>query len=534
MIIGAGPAGLTAALELLRRTEILPIVLEASNEVGGLSRTVEYKGNRLDIGGHRFFSKSERVMRWWQELLPLEAPRACHTPEAASTTDFEDEVLLLRKRQSRIYFLRRFFSYPLALTVDTLRKLGPRRTFAIALSYAQARLRPIQPERNLEDFLINRFGRELYRTFFRSYTEKLWGVPCDQISADWGAQRIRGLSLSAAVRDCARRARRRSNTSPQGVTCSASAVSQQVSGASQPTTETSLIDRFLYPKLGPGQMWQRAAAEVVNRGGVIRYGTKVDRLCVAPNGTTARIAGAEATLPSGSRIAFRADFVLSTMPVPALIRALSEPAPAAVRQVADGLLYRDFLTVGVLARTLALTEPDGSLLRDNWIYIQEPGIRMTRLQIFNNWSPGMVADPGTVWLGLEYVCSEQDDLWQMPDHQLQQFAIRELESIGMLQPAAPSCNDASRLAAVLDSCVVRAPKAYPAYFGTYERFDEIRAYLARFENLFPLGRNGMHRYNNQDHSMLTAMLAVDQIAAGAFAPAALWSVNTEQAHHESV
>ncbi len=513
IIIGAGPAGLTAALELLRRTDVLPIVLESSTEVGGLSRTVEYKGNRLDIGGHRFFSKSERVMRWWQDLLPLEASN----PTAASAGPAgQAAVLLLRERQSRIYFLRRFFAYPLALTPDTLRKLGARRTLSIAASYIHARLRPIRPERNLEDFLINRFGRELYRTFFQSYTEKLWGVPCAQISADWGAQRIRGLSLMDAVRDCAGRAtRRRTRTSkPPG-------------DLAQSSTETSLIDRFLYPRLGPGQMWQRAAAEITARGGTIHHNTNVDRLSVHGD----RITGVEATLPDGRRATFRAGFVLSTMPVPALIRALSEPAPAAIRAISDGLLFRDFITIGVLVQTLALTEPDGSPLRDNWVYIQEPGIRMTRLQIFNNWSPGMVADPNTVWLGLEYVCSEDDDLWRMPDAELQQFAIRELQTIGLLhanaEPSTPHPGP------VLDSCVVRAPKAYPAYFGTYSRFGEVREYLSRFENLFLLGRNGQHRYNNQDHSMLTAMLAVDQIAANTFDPTALWSVNTEQTHHES-
>ena len=495
VIIGAGPAGLTAALELLRRTDVLPIVLESSDEIGGLSRTVEFRGNRIDIGGHRFFSKSDRVNGWWQQLLPLESSLAPGAPP-------QPDVLLLRPRHSSIYFLRRFFTYPLALTADTLRKLGPLRTLRIGASYLRARLRPIRRESNLEHFFINRFGQELYRTFFQSYTEKLWGTPCAQISADWGAQRIRGLSLLAAVRTCLHRA------------------SAAATDPACPTqgTETSLIDRFLYPRLGPGHMWQRAADEVLARGGAIQHGTTVDRLCVRGD----RITGVEATLSNGSRSAFPADFVFSTMPIPALIEALSEPAPPNVRAVAGGLLFRDFLTVGVLARRLALTEPDGSPLRDNWIYIQEPGVRMTRLQIFNNWSPDLVADLGNIWLGLEYVCNEHDDLWSMPDCDLQAFAIRELETIGLLQPGA-----------VLDTCVVRAPKAYPAYFGTYDRFGEVRDYLSRFANLFPIGRNGQHRYNNQDHSMLTAMLAVDGIVAGTFDPAALWSVNTEQAHHES-
>lgn len=510
VIIGAGPAGLTAALELLRRTDIQPVILEASNEIGGLSRTVEYKGNRIDIGGHRFFSRSERVNQWWQQLLPLETPAGPKTssddPSSARQLEQRD-VLLRRPRQSRIYFAGKFFDYPLALTAQTLRGFGARRIVRIGGSYIRSRVFPIRPERNLEDFFINRFGRELYRTFFRSYTEKLWGTPCDTISADWGAQRIRGMSLLAAVRNCV-----------PGASSARSKTQTSTASSSSACGETSLIDRFLYPRLGPGHMWLRAAEQVLALGGTIHHGITVDRLCVHGS----RIQGVQAIQSSGESIALPADFVFSAMPVPQLIHALSEPAPRNVRAVAEGLVFRDFLTVGVLVRKLALTEVDGSPLRDNWIYIQEPGIRMTRLQIFNNWSPDMVADPNTVWLGLEYVCSEGDDLWTMPDADLQRFATCELESIGLLGAGN-----------VLDSCVVRAPKAYPAYFGTYDRFGEVRYYLARFTNLFPIGRNGQHRYNNQDHSMLTAMIAVDQIAAGTFDPAALWSVNTEQTYHES-
>ncbi|GAA3750135.1 NAD(P)/FAD-dependent oxidoreductase [Terriglobus aquaticus] len=508
VIIGAGPAGLTAALELLRRTDIQPVVLEASHAIGGLSRTVEYKGNRIDIGGHRFFSRSERVNQWWQQLLPLQTQAGADTssidPVSACETDRRD-VLLVRPRQSRIYFARKFFDYPLALNANTLRGLGFWRTLRIAASYLRVRLRPNRPERNLEDFFINRFGRELYQTFFQSYTEKLWGTPCADISADWGAQRIRGLSLLAAVRNCI-----------PGL--GGAKPKTRASQACSPARETSLIDQFLYPRLGPGHMWQRAGDEILALGGTIHHGTTVHRLCVHRD----RIQGVEAAQANGGTMAFRADFVFSTMPIPQLIDSLSEPAPANVRAIAEGLQFRDFLTVGVLVQKLALTESDGSPLRDNWIYIQEPGVRMTRLQIFNNWSPDMVANEDTAWLGLEYVCSEGDDLWSMPDAALQTFAARELESIGVIQAGS-----------VLDACVVRAPKAYPAYFGTYEGFGEVRDYLAHFCNLFPIGRNGQHRYNNQDHSMLTAMLAVDQIVSGTFDPAALWSVNAEQAYHES-
>ncbi len=483
VIIGAGPAGLTAALELLDRTDIRPIVLESTDAIGGLARTVQYKGNRLDIGGHRFFSKSQRVNDWWARLMPQVADPA--NP---------DHVMLLRPRRSRIYFLQQFFAYPLTLSADMLRRLGWRRSFAIAFSYAWQQLRPKTSPQTLEQFFTQRFGRELYETFFKSYTEKVWGVPCNQMPARWGAQRIRGLSLFRTVLH-----QLRSRT-----------------GATASPSETSLREQFLYPRLGPGQLWEHIARLIVERGGEVRLLTTASEVCVANH----RAHCVHALHASGTQTCIPADFVLSTMPVPALLCALGNDVPPHIRSIGKGLRFRDFLTVGLLVKRLAAA-PGGTPLDDTWIYIQEPGIRMGRLQIFNHWSPGLVADPSTTWLGLEYFCTEGDDLWTMSDDDLQRFAAAELATMGLLET-----ND------VLDANVVRVPKAYPAYLGTYDHFDSIRNYTDRLENLFLVGRNGMHRYNNQDHSMLAAMTAVDQIASGHVDREALWQINTEPEYHE--
>ncbi|HVW78689.1 MAG TPA: NAD(P)/FAD-dependent oxidoreductase [Alloacidobacterium sp.] len=513
IIIGAGPAGLTAALEFLRRSDIRPIVLEASQEIGGISRTVRYKGNRMDIGGHRFFSKSDRVMDWWAELMPISAEengngdhsihyqnkkRTVSTSEAA---DDPDLVMLVRPRKSRIYFLRTFFDYPLSLSGKTLHQLGLWRMLKIGASYIRARLFPRKQEDTLEDFLINRFGEELYLTFFKSYTEKVWGVPCDHISAAWGAQRIKGLSLRSAIAHFFQKTFNR----------------KRMNDISQKETETSLIEKFLYPKYGPGQLWEHVAQLVTEKGGCVQLGWRVNKLHVEND----RIVGVEAANAAGEARRYAADYVFSTMPVRELINSLDVSVPDEIRAISDGLVYRDFLTVGLLVNKLLVTEPNGSPLKDTWIYIQEPDVQVGRLQIFNNWSPYLVADPSKVWIGLEYFCYDSDALWHMTDDDIKKFAIAEVEKIGILKSSD-----------VIDAHVVRVPKTYPAYFGTYDRFDEIIRYMGRFENLFLVGRNGMHKYNNQDHSMLTAMTAVDNIIAGNMDKSGLWEINTEQEYHE--
>jgi protoporphyrinogen oxidase len=559
IIIGAGPAGLTAGLELLRRTGIQPVLLEASQEIGGISRTIRYKGNRMDIGGHRFFSKSDRVMQWWMDLMPpgvgehgetisyqgksraLAVPAHLEEepvlrgvgpidPTASSERRIASEVLkpealvvaapppepdlvmLIRPRKSRIYYLRKFFDYPITLTATTIKNLGATRMVKVGTSYAYSRVHQIAPEKSLEDFLINRFGRELYLTFFKSYTEKVWGTPCDQISAEWGAQRIKGLSLTTAVKHFVKKAFSRTPKGAEG-------------DVAQKGTDTSLIERFMYPKFGPGQLWEHVA-EMICAGvegpsglakGEIHMGLKVTAIHCEGNTVTS----IDAVNDAGETQTFTGDYFFSTMPMRELIQAMDAPVPTNVREVSDGLQYRDFITVGLLADRLKVKEIDGGLLKDTWIYVQEPDVLLGRLQIFNNWSPYLVADPTKVWIGLEYFCYDTDDLWKMEDEALKKFAIAEVAKIGILDADAVS-----------DGHVVRVPKTYPAYFGTYDRFDELREFTDSFENLFLVGRNGMHKYNNQDHSMLTAMTVVDGLAAGHVDKASLWGINTEQEYHE--
>ena len=521
VIVGAGPAGLTAALEMLRHSDITPIVFETDTQVGGISKTIDYRGNRMDLGGHRFFSKSDWVMRWWQEILPVaegqsESGKALRISYQGQERDLapevfgvasSDAVLLVRRRLSRIFYRRRFFDYPLKLNPNTIRNMGLIESLRTGVSYAQARLARRSPEVSLEDFLINRFGDRLYRTFFKSYTEKVWGVPCEEISAEWGAQRIKGLSVTKAI---------------------AHALKKPFRGAAdtaQKGTETSLIERFLYPKLGPGQMWEEVARRIARRGGAVHLGhciVGIERTDL--NVTAVKVRDGDA----GSIRTIPCDYLISTMPVRELV-AFLKPADAQVERIAAGLPYRDFITVGLLLRKMTLPRNRQTLTSqngmppDNWIYIQEPDVRIGRLQVFNNWSPSMVADPDTVWLGLEYFCREGDDLWSMADGEFLDFAARELAHIGMIDRSD-----------VLDGTVVRVRKAYPAYFGEYAGFERVRAYLDRFANLYPVGRNGMHRYNNQDHSMLAANLAVSSIANSGAGKADIWRINAEEDYHEEL
>jgi len=518
VIIGAGPAGLTAALELLKSQSARPLVFEASAEVGGLSRTVNFKGNRIDIGGHRFFSKSSRVMEWWRDILPIQGAPSSDQLERLNGSSSNlaspslvpggpdpektDLVMLVRKRLSRIFYLRRFFDYPVSLSSDTIAGLGARRVVRIGLSYLRSRLAPIRNESSLEDFLTNRFGKELYLTFFKDYTEKVWGVPCREIDPSWGAQRIKGLSVSKVLAHAI--------TGPLR-SLSANSIHQK-------NTETSLIEQFLYPKHGPGQMWEQVAKRVCELGGELHLRHTV--VGVRRNGNQI-VSVTVQDSQTGVRREVLADYVFSTMPVKDLIACFGEDPPVPVTQIADGLVYRDFMTVGLLLRQLKLSNPQGSAIRDNWIYVQEPDVMVGRIQFFNNWSPYMVRDPATVWIGLEYFVQEGDALWSKTDEAMAQFATAELASIGVLDP-----ND------VLDFTVIRVPKTYPAYFGTYGRFRELREYLDQFGNLFLIGRNGMHRYNNQDHSMLSAMMAVENVVKGCTTKDNIWAVNAEQDYHE--
>jgi len=527
IIIGAGPAGLTAAYELLRRTDIKPIILEKSGDIGGISKTINYKGNRMDIGGHRFFSKSDRVMNWWLNIMPIEktneetiAINYQNKTKFINTSSSKDLgettnpglVMLVRKRLSRIYFLRKFFSYPIQLSFDTLRKLGFVTTIRILFSYLVAQLVPRKPEKSLEDFFINRFGNQLYLLFFKDYTEKVWGIDCKKISAEWGAQRIKGVSISKAIQHAAQTLLKKKSDSKD---------------ISQKGTETSLIEQFLYPALGPGQLWEEVARQIEIMGGTILMHQDVKEIKIANNKVTGVVAVNSET---GETSEHAGEYFFSTMPVQELIAGMNACAcklvPNDVKEVAAGLQYRDFITVGVLLERPSADEmKSGDFkpfdLKDTWIYIQEKDVKVGRLQLFNNWSPYMVKKPGTFWIGMEYFCNKGDEFWNLTDEEIKRTAIKELEKMGMAD-----------VETVIDSTVQRVEKTYPAYFGTYNQFDKIRAFVDGFENLFLVGRNGMHKYNNADHSMLTAMTAVDNIYQGVTSKENIWSINTEQEYHE--
>ncbi len=505
IIIGAGPAGLTAAYRLLRDTDIKPVILEESEYIGGISRTAVVGGNRMDIGGHRFFSKSERVNAMWQELMPLQGKPSVddltlgvEKPLAPGGPDPEtcDRVMLLRNRISRIFFLRKFFDYPISLKPETFKNMGFANTLRAGFGYLGSCIVK-KKEDSLENFYINRFGRPLYEMFFEDYTTKLWGRSPAQISADWGAQRVKGLSLSKAVWNVLSKPFR-----------------------SKDKVETSLIEQYYYPKKGPGQLWELLADEIRRLGGEIIMNTSVRDIRLE-NGRVASVVSADGREFSG-------DHYMSTMPVKDLVAGMGDAAPAEVRRIAAGLPYRDFITVGLLVDKLKLENKTKVRtltgdVPDCWIYIQERDVKIGRLQLFNNWSPYMVADPQhTMWIGLEYFCNEGDEMWNMSDEAFIDFAIGELVKIDVIDRAD-----------VKDAARIRVKKAYPAYFDTYAEFDTVKDYLSGIENLWCLGRNGQHRYNNMDHSMLTAMEAVSAIASGSADKTAVWGVNTEKEYHET-
>ncbi len=474
VIAGAGPAGLTAAYELTKHGASCVVLESEPVLVGGISRTDQYHGYRFDIGGHRFFSKSEEINLLWREILG-------------------DDQFITRKRLSRIYYNRRFFHYPLK-PVDAFLKLGPIRAVRILASYAQSRLRPITPERSFEDWTVNRFGRVLFDMFFRTYTEKVWGMSTKDISADWAAQRIKGLDLTKTVLNAL---------------FGGWGLKGQAKGKSRGEVIKTLIDSFQYPRLGPGQMWEAARDKVRLGGNAVHHDRKVTRIEHDGSRVVAMIANDLA----GRTTRYEGDHFVSTLPIRALIRALNPAAPPEVVHAAESLRYRDFLTV-----VLILDRPE--TFPDNWIYIHEPDVKVGRIQNFKNWSPDLVPDPSKSSLGLEYFCFEGDDLWAMADADLVALGRREVETIGL-----------ARSADVIDGCVVRMPKAYPVYDDVYQdHLRVIRGWLGKLGNLELAGRNGMHKYNNQDHSMMTALLAARNILGlGRYDT---WKVNTDAQYHE--
>ena len=462
IILGAGPAGLTAAYEL-SKAGLLSTVVEGDSVVGGLARTVSYKGYRFDVGGHRFFTKVGAVEQLWREIL--------------------GDDLLRRPRLSRIYYNGKFFSYPLK-PMNALRGLGLGETLRCIGSYGWARLAPERPEDSFAAWVSNRFGRRLYRIFFKTYTEKVWGIPCSEIQAEWAAQRIKGLSLSTAVKD-------------------ALGAAPAVGDSGKEVVKT-LIDEFLYPRHGPGMMWERAREMIERAGSRLLLNAPLKRVCWEPGRVTAVDAGAE-TLTG--------DHFVSSVAVRDLVECLSPPPPDNVRAAALRLHYRDFLTVALIVRRR-------DVFPDNWIYVHDSSVKLGRVQNFKNWSPEMVPDPQTTCLGLEYFCSRDDDLWSLSDRELIELGTRELGTLGFVE-----AHD------VIDGQVVRMEKAYPIYDRGYaDALSEVRDFLGAIENLQLIGRNGMHRYNNQDHSMLTAMLAARNIQGANFD---LWDVNVDQEYHEA-
>lgn len=510
LIIGAGPAGLTLAYELLDKTNIIPIIFEATQDIGGISKTIDYKGNRIDIGGHRFFSKSEKVMNWWKNILPLQSAPSIddkilnrQIPLTDNSFDPEktDKVMLFRSRLSRIFFLRKFFDYPISLSFNTFSNLGLLRIIKIGLSYVKARILP-KREKSLEEFFINRFGKELYLTFFKDYTEKVWGVPCNEIKPEWGAQRIKGLSITKTI----------------------SHAFKKFFNLTEKAQETSLIEQFMYPKLGPGYMWESVADIVKEKGGELHLNQKA----VGVNFNNNKITSVSIqNTQTGEIKEHKADYYISSMPVKDLIKAMGKSVPPRVMEIAEGLKYRDFITVGLLLDKLKIKNTSkiksvNDLIPDNWIYIQEKDVKLGRIQIFNNWSPYLIKNRDNVWLGLEYFCNEGDELWNMSNKEFSNFAIEELSKIDIIDKKD-----------VLDSVVIHMPKAYPAYFGSYDNFDVIKYFVNNFENLFLIGRNGMHRYNNMDHSMLSAMKVVENIINDVKIKDNIWEVNAEEEYHES-
>ncbi|MDN6802682.1 MAG: NAD(P)/FAD-dependent oxidoreductase [Bifidobacterium mongoliense] len=534
VIIGGGPAGLTAAWELTKdggaeRYDVT--VLEATKEFGGISRTVKHNGNRMDIGGHRFFSKDDRIMRWWKNILPLQGAPSYDDKKLGRHHDLEpggpdpeqtDKVMLKRHRVSRIFWNHHFLDYPISLTPGLLKALGFKLTMEVGFSYLYSMVHKL-PEDNLENFYINRFGRKLYSMFFEGYTAKVWGRPPKEISADWGAQRVKGLDVVAVLKNAFLKLMPKKRDNSQ--------------------VETSLIEEFWYPKLGPGQLWETVEQQCVDQGATVITDAKVTEI-VREHGTISAVRYVD---EKGKSTELKADEFISSMPLKDLLNAMdaapvddraaksgkagaAKAVPKDRGTVANGLPYRDFITIGLLVKRLRITNTtdiptlgNPPIVPDCWIYVQDPGYKVGRVQLFNNWSPYLVKDvDNTVWVGLEYFCQEGDEFWTMNDEEATAFAIKELTRMRLINGPQD----------VLDSHRELVKKAYPAYFDTYDRMPELAEYLDSFGNLYCVGRNGQHRYNNQDHSMASAIEAVGNIKDGKTSKRNVWSVNTEKSYHE--
>ena len=511
LIIGAGPAGLTAAYELLTKArDIEVVVFEESDCFGGISKTVNYKGNRMDMGGHRFFSKIPEVNEWWDNMLPMQgAPtyddivlkREMPVHKGGPDPEKEDRVMLTRHRVSRILFDTKFYDYPISLKPETFKNFGVLTTLKVGFSYLGSMFHKL-PEDNLENFYINCFGRKLYSMFFEYYTENLWGRHPSEIDASWGAQRTKGLSIMGILKDFFGKLFKVKNRK----------------------VNTSLIEEFKYPKLGPGQLWDVTAAEVEKLGGTIIKNAKVTRVHKNANNVLTSLTYEK----DGQELTMEGDYFISSMPVRDLVGGMND-VPADAARIAAGLPYRDYMTLGVLVPKINLVNKTNirtlnNIVPDCWVYVQDRNVKLGRFQIYNNWSPYMIKDlEHTVWIGLEYFVNEGDEYWNMTEEEFAKIGVSEMIKLGLID--SPDV--------VLDVHMEKVKKAYPAYFDTYDEMDRLVDYLSSIENLYCVGRNGQHRYNNIDHSMVTSFEAVKNILTGSKDKKNIWSVNTEQEYHET-
>ena len=509
VIVGAGPAGLTAAYELLNKSKDYDvIVLEESNQVGGISKTVNYKGNRMDMGGHRFFSKDKRVNDWWEQMLPTQGKlpiddiilqRKSTIKQGGPNPNKEDKVMLKRNRLSRIFFNNKFFDYPISLKFSTIKNMGFGTTIIVGFSYLKACLFK-RKEKSLEDFYINRFGKKLYSMFFENYTENLWGRHPREISPEWGAQRVKGLSIISIIKDIFGKIFKKKNRK----------------------VETSLIEEFSYPKLGPGELWEITAQKIENMGGKILLNSKVISIHKNKNNIDN-----VTYLSDNKKNVIKCDYFISSMPIKDLVTSMNN-VPKEYKDIATNLPYRDYITIGVLLNKLNLknetnTKTINNIIPDNWVYVHNKNVKMGRLQVYNNWSPYLVKDiNNTIWLGLEYFCNENDEMWNLSDDEFANMGIKEMIDMHLID------NEEN----VLDYHVERVKKAYPAYFDSYKDIDILKEYLNKLDNLYCVGRNGQHRYNNIDHSMVTSFETVNNIINNIKDKSNIWNVNTENEYHE--
>ena len=506
IIVGAGPAGLTCAYKLLKKNKKLKVtILEENNSVGGISKTVNHNGNRMDIGGHRFFTKNKDVEKLWFDIMPLQGYPAYDDKILGTNKKFtgkkdpekDDRVMLIRNRISRIFYKKKFFDYPVSLNAKTIKNMGFITTMKCGFSYIHASIFK-KEESNLENFYINRFGNELYNMFFKGYTTKLWGRTPSEIDSSWGSQRVKGISIRKVLVDYYKR----------------------LFHIKDKHKETSLIESFYYPKYGPGELYEEMAKQIEKMGGKILLNSRVIKIKKTNNKLE------NITYETGKKkVTVPCDILVSSMPIKDLINGMNN-VPKNISQISNDLPYRDFVTIGVLVPKLDL-ENETSIktihnnIPDNWIYIQDTTVRMGRIQIFNNWSSYMVKDPiNTMWIGLEYFCSEGDSFWNMKDEDLVKLAKRELKKMGFYDGK------------LLDSNVVKVKKAYPAYFDSYDRIDEVRKYINTIDNLYCIGRNGTHSYNNMDHSILSGMICANLILKNSHDLDKLWNVNVDKSYQE--